>query len=62
MVLLRSFDPGSRPGDDLDVPDPYFGGDEGFEHVLDLCERACAGLLDTLVRARGLGAPRAPRP
>ena len=61
VVLLRSFDPASRPGDDLDVPDPYFGGDEGFERVLDLCERACAGLLDTLVRERGLGASGAPR-
>lgn len=41
--LLRSFDPQSPP--DAYVPDPYAGGDEGFEHVLDLCERACAGLL-----------------
>jgi protein-tyrosine phosphatase len=41
--LLRSFDPASPP--DAHVPDPYAGGDEGFEHVLDLCERACAGLL-----------------
>lgn len=56
VVLLRSFDPSTAPGDELDVPDPYFGGDDGFERVLDLCERACAGLLDTLVRERGLGA------
>lgn len=55
VVLLRSFDPTPPPGSDLDVPDPYFGGDDGFERVLDLCERACAGLLDTLVRERGLG-------
>lgn len=27
------------------VPDPYFGGAEGFEHVLDLVEDACEGLL-----------------
>lgn len=27
------------------VPDPYFGGDNGFEAVLDLIEDACAGLL-----------------
>lgn len=27
------------------VPDPYYGGAEGFEHVLDLLEDACAGLL-----------------
>ena len=27
------------------VPDPYFGGADGFEHVLDLVEDACEGLL-----------------
>ncbi len=27
------------------VPDPYFGGPQGFEAVLDLVEDACAGLL-----------------
>jgi protein-tyrosine phosphatase len=30
------------------VADPYFGGDAGFETVLDQCEAACAGLLSTL--------------
>lgn len=30
------------------VPDPYYGGATGFEHVLDLLEDACQGLLDTL--------------
>ena len=29
------------------VPDPYYGGADGFEHVLDLLEDACAGLLAT---------------
>ena len=33
-----------------EVPDPYYGGDQGFEHVLDLLEDACAGLLETLLR------------
>ena len=28
-----------------EVPDPYYGGPEGFEHVLDILEDACAGLL-----------------
>ena len=28
-----------------DVPDPYYGGDQGFEHVLDLIEDASRGLL-----------------
>lgn len=28
-----------------EVPDPYYGGPEGFEHVLDILEDACAGLV-----------------
>ncbi|MGQ0547930.1 MAG: low molecular weight protein-tyrosine-phosphatase [Betaproteobacteria bacterium] len=31
-----------------DVPDPYYGGPEGFEAVLDLVEEACRGLLDEI--------------
>lgn len=30
------------------VPDPYYGGAQGFEHVLDILEDACAGLLEEL--------------
>jgi protein-tyrosine phosphatase len=30
------------------VPDPYYGGEEGFEEVLDILEDACAGLLRQL--------------
>jgi len=33
---------------DREVPDPYYGGRQGFEHVLDLLEDACGGLLDQL--------------
>ena len=29
-----------------EVPDPYYGGDQGFENVLDLLEDACQGLLE----------------
>jgi protein-tyrosine phosphatase len=43
--LLREFDPEAAGAGDLDVPDPYYGGDDGFEHVLDLVEAACRGLL-----------------
>ncbi len=32
------------------VPDPYYGGEDGFELVLDLLEDACLGLLDELSR------------
>ena len=31
-----------------DVPDPYYGGAEGFERVLDLVEAQCASLLEEL--------------
>ncbi|TBO30030.1 low molecular weight phosphotyrosine protein phosphatase [Aquabacterium lacunae] len=33
------------------VPDPYYGGEAGFEHVLDLVEAACAGLVAQLTAA-----------
>lgn len=46
LYLLRDFDAASPKGSD--VPDPYYGGAEGFEHVLDVCEAACRGLLDHL--------------
>ena len=36
---------------DRDVPDPYYGGADGFEEVLDLVESACAGLLQEMRRA-----------
>lgn len=33
-----------------EVPDPYYGGEEGFELVLDLLEDACVGLLETTIK------------
>jgi len=38
----------SRNFKETEVPDPYYGGDAGFEHVLDLVEDASEGLLDHL--------------
>lgn len=32
-------------GMSADVPDPYYGGAEGFDHVYKLCEKASRGLL-----------------
>ena len=32
----------------LEIPDPYFGGPDGFERVLDLCEAAAKGLVGQL--------------
>ena len=36
----------------VEVPDPYYGGERGFEQVLDLLEDACAGLLEDLLAER----------
>ena len=38
----------ARQFSETEVPDPYYGGDAGFEHVLDLLEDACSQLLDEL--------------
>lgn len=40
--LFLEFADGDVPAD---VPDPYYGGGEGFEYVLDLVENAAQGLL-----------------
>lgn len=39
----------NHPCDDY-VPDPYYGGAEGFEHVLDLLEDGCRNLMTSLAR------------
>lgn len=31
---------------ELDVPDPYYGGDDGFDEVLDILERGCMVVLE----------------
>ncbi|HAI10066.1 MAG TPA: protein tyrosine phosphatase [Phycisphaerales bacterium] len=34
-----------------DVPDPYYGGESGFDQVLDMIERACPEILKTLMES-----------
>lgn len=46
LRLLGEFLPAGWP---LDVPDPYYRGDLGFEQVLDMLEEACPALLDALL-------------
>lgn len=48
VKLMRSFDPALKeePEWRLDVPDPYYGGDDGFTRVFNMLRSACAGLLD----------------
>ena len=41
--LLMSFDPSAGV---TDVPDPYYGSTDGFDHALALIEGACRGVLD----------------
>ncbi len=45
VMLLRDFDP--EPGS-REVPDPYYGGMDGFEKVYRVVERSCKALLDEL--------------
>ena len=41
--LLREFDPQAHG--ELDVPDPYFGGSQGFRDVFDMVDRSITGLI-----------------
>ena len=42
---VREFDEASVRAGQLDVPDPYYGGVDGFDEVLDIVDAACRGLL-----------------
>jgi protein-tyrosine phosphatase len=52
--LLREFEPAGaaapagQAGEQLDVPDPYYGGPGGFDEVFDLVQAACEGLLEQI--------------
>lgn len=45
IYKMRDFDPQPEDGN---VPDPYYGGLEGFQNVYDVVYRSCEGLLDEL--------------
>ena len=51
MRLLMSF---ATRHDAAEVPDPYYGGDAGFERVLDYIEDACDGVVASLGARLGL--------
>ncbi len=48
VKVLRSYGDGA----DLDVPDPYYGGEDGFAEVVEIVERSCKALLGELRAAR----------
>ena len=50
--MLREFDPAAVAAGDLDVPDPYYGGEGGFDEVFELVRAACAGLLEEIRAGR----------
>jgi protein-tyrosine phosphatase len=51
LFLLRSFDLGAPRG--AAVPDPYYGGDDGFDQVIDMCFDACRPLLAHIRKEHG---------
>ena len=44
--LMREYDPQGGAG--LDVPDPYYGGVDGFKTTFEIVDRSCAGLMEVL--------------
>ncbi len=51
LFLMRSFD---LQGKDLDVPDPYYGGLDGFEDVYQILDRSIDELIDFLMNEHNL--------
>ncbi len=45
---IRPFVSFCRRHDDLRVPDPYYGGQRGFDHVIELLKDGCEGILESL--------------
>jgi protein-tyrosine phosphatase len=53
LRMFRDFDPAAQG--DLDVPDPYYGGDDGFERVLAMVERTADELAVAVARSLRAG-------
>ncbi len=58
LRMMRAFDPAlahlPEPNPALDVPDPYYGGPEGFAEVLAMIESAADGLVTELLASERL--------
>lgn len=46
VITMRTFDPQGNP--EAEVPDPYYGGIQGFQNTFDIVERSCRGLFNAL--------------
>jgi protein-tyrosine phosphatase len=51
ITLMRDFDPLHKGAE---VPDPYFGGEEGFQEVFQILDRTMDNFIDHLVRTHSL--------
>ncbi|HEY9410465.1 MAG TPA: low molecular weight protein-tyrosine-phosphatase [Jiangellaceae bacterium] len=49
LQMLRAYDSAALDRGELDVPDPYYGDESDFEHVLDLVDRAATSLVATIL-------------
>ena len=47
-AVVRPFLDFAADSPETEVPDPYYGGPQGFDHVLDLVDEASEGLLDDI--------------
>lgn len=45
LILNKAF-----PESDLNVPDPYYGNEDSFEHVFQLLDNACNAILTSIVK------------
>lgn len=52
VLKMRHFD---KEAPDEDVPDPYHGGEKGFQEVFDMLKRSTAALLEYICKTQGLG-------
>ena len=46
LGLMRDYD--EPPDRGADVPDPYWGGDDGFDRLFEILSRCCGRLLESL--------------
>ena len=56
LSLMRSHDPASPAN--AAIPDPFYGSEQDFAEVFDLCETACKGLLERIAADRNLSLPQ----
>lgn len=55
IFLMRDFDPEEQRAE---VPDPYFGGEQGFQNVYEILKRSVSHFLDNVVEEHKISTPR----